>query len=48
MSTVNTTPNTSFMQNMNVSLEDKEMIISYIDEMKYSEHRDNALIELSK
>jgi CCR4-NOT transcription complex subunit 9 len=48
MSTVNTTPNTSFMQNMNVSLEDKEMIIRYIDEMKYSEHRDNALIELSK
>lgn len=38
----------SFMQNTNVSDQDKEMIIKYIDELKYAEQRDNALIELSK
>ena len=36
------------MQNTNVSDHDKEMIIKYIDELKYAEQRDNALIELSK
>jgi CCR4-NOT transcription complex subunit 9 len=36
------------MQNTNVSDQDKEMIIKYIDELKYAEQRDNALIELSK
>ena len=36
------------MQNVNVSENDKHMIIKCIDQLKYSESRDNALIELSK
>ena len=36
------------MQNTNVSEQDKEMIIKFIDELKYADKRDNALIELSK
>lgn len=36
------------MQNTNVSENDKHMIIKFIDHLKYSESRDNALIELSK
>lgn len=36
------------MLNTNVSNEDKELIIRYIDELKYAKLRDNALLELSK
>lgn len=36
------------MNNTRVSEHDKELIIKYIDELKYSELRDNALLELSR
>lgn len=36
------------MTNSTVSEEDKELIIKYIDELKYSDKRDNALVELSR
>lgn len=36
------------MNNTRVSEQDKELIIKYIDELKYSELRDNALLELSR
>lgn len=32
----------------NFSEDEKQMIIKYIDELKFSEKRDNALIELSR
>jgi len=38
----------NFMQNSKVSEEEKELIIKYIDELKYHDKRDNALVELSK
>ena len=38
----------SFMSNAMVSDEDKQLIIKYIDELKYSDKRDNALVELSR
>ena len=36
------------MNNTRVSEQDKELIIKFIDELKYSELRDNALLELSR
>ena len=36
------------MSNAHVSDIDKQLIIRYIDELKYSDKRDNALVELSK
>jgi CCR4-NOT transcription complex subunit 9 len=36
------------MSNAMVSEEDKQLIIKYIDELKYSDKRDNALVELSR
>ena len=36
------------MTNTKVSDEEKELIIKYIDELKYNDKRDNALVELSK
>lgn len=36
------------MANSKVTEEEKELIIKYIDELKYHEKRDNALVELSK
>lgn len=36
------------MNNTQVSEIDKHLIIKYIDELKYSDKRDNALVELSK
>jgi len=36
------------MSNAMVSEEDKTHIIRYIDELKYSDKRDNALVELSR
>jgi CCR4-NOT transcription complex subunit 9 len=36
------------MSSATVSEDDKQLIIKYIDELKYSEKRDNALTELSK
>lgn len=36
------------MTNSQVSEEDKQLIIKYIDELKYSDKRDNALVELSR
>jgi CCR4-NOT transcription complex subunit 9 len=36
------------MENSGVSELEKEEIIRYIDELKYSELRDNALLELSR
>lgn len=38
----------SFPQNTNFTEEEKESIIKHIDELKYAEKRDNALIELSR
>lgn len=40
--------NTNFMNSSNFSEDDKLSIIKYIDELKYAEKRDDALIELSK
>lgn len=37
-----------FMENSGVSELEKEEIIRYIDELKYAELRDNALLELSR
>lgn len=37
-----------FPQNTNFTEEEKELIIKHIDELKYAEKRDNALIELSR
>jgi hypothetical protein len=34
--------------NSTTSFHDKNLIIKYIDELKYSELRDNALLELSR
>ena len=36
------------MQNPDISQADKEQILRHIDELKYSELRDNALLELSR
>ena len=36
------------MNNSSVSEEVKEMIIKYIDELKYSDKRDEALMKLSQ
>jgi len=36
------------MNNTKVSEDEKELIIKYIDELKYHDKRDNALVELSK
>jgi len=38
----------NFMTNMSVSEEEKQLIIKYIDELKYADKRDNALVELSR
>jgi CCR4-NOT transcription complex subunit 9 len=38
----------SFMTNASVSEEEKQLIIKYIDELKYADKRDNALVELSR
>lgn len=38
----------NFMTNASVSEEEKQLIIKYIDELKYAEKRDNALVELSR
>jgi len=36
------------MDNQAISQQDKELILKYIDELKYSDLRDNALLELSR
>ena len=36
------------MNNSSVSEEEKQLIIKYIDELKYADKRDNALVELSR
>ena len=36
------------MLNTGVSEQDKELIIRHIDELKYADLRDNALLELSR
>jgi hypothetical protein len=41
-------PRSKFMENSGVSELEKEEIIRYIDELKYAELRDNALLELSR
>ena len=38
----------NFMNNSSVSEEEKQLIIKYIDELKYADKRDNALVELSR
>ena len=38
----------SFMMNTGVSEQEKQDIIKHIDELKYAEKRDNALLELSR
>ena len=38
----------TFMQNSGVSEQEKQDIIKHIDELKYAEKRDNALLELSR
>jgi CCR4-NOT transcription complex subunit 9 len=38
----------SFLNNSSVSEEEKQLIIKYIDELKYADKRDNALVELSR
>jgi CCR4-NOT transcription complex subunit 9 len=38
----------NFISNANFSEEEKESIIKYIDELKYADKRDNALVELSR
>ena len=43
-----TTNSVQFMMNSGVSEQQKEEIIRYIDELKYSEKRDNALLKLSQ
>ena len=49
LSTTSTTTATSnFMMNSGVSEQEKQEIIKHIDELKYSEKRDNALLELSR
>ena len=40
--------NISFMMNSGVSEQEKNDIIKHIDELKYAEKRDNALLELSR
>ena len=40
--------NGNFMNNSSVSEEEKQLIIKYIDELKYADKRDNALVELSR
>jgi CCR4-NOT transcription complex subunit 9 len=37
-----------FMNSASFSEEEKQSIIKYIDELKYADKRDNALIELSR
>ena len=37
-----------FMMNSGVSEQEKQEIIKHIDELKYAEKRDNALLELSR
>lgn len=36
------------MKNASISEEEKQTIIKHIDELKYSDKRDNALVELSR
>jgi hypothetical protein len=38
----------SFMMNSEISEQEKQDIIKHIDELKYAEKRDNALLELSR
>jgi len=38
----------NFINNSNFSEEEKECIIKHIDELKYADKRDNALVELSR
>ena len=38
----------NFMLNGSISEEEKQIIIKYIDELKYSDKRDNAFVELSR
>ena len=38
----------AFMMNSGVSEQEKQDIIKHIDELKYAEKRDNALLELSR
>lgn len=38
----------NFMNSSNFSEEEKQLIIKYIDELKFADKRDNALIELSR
>ncbi len=38
----------NFLNNSSVSEEEKQLIIKYIDELKYADKRDNALVELSR
>jgi len=43
-----TSGNGNFIGSANFSEEEKQSIIKYIDELKYADKRDNALIELSR
>ena len=45
---VSTAISGNFMSNKKFSEEEKQAIIKHIDELKISEKRDNALIELSR
>ncbi len=38
----------NFMNNTQFSEQEKDLIIKYIDELKYADKRDSALIELSR
>jgi CCR4-NOT transcription complex subunit 9 len=38
----------NFMTNASFTEDEKQSIIKYIDELKYADKRDNALIELSR
>lgn len=44
---MSTTPG-NFMNSSSFSEAEKESIIKYIDELKYADKRDNALVELSR
>jgi CCR4-NOT transcription complex subunit 9 len=43
-----TTVGQNFISSSNFTEEEKQLIIKYIDELKYADKRDNALIELSR
>ena len=45
---MNSGSGSTFMQNTGVSEQEKADIIKHIDELKYAEKRDNALLELSR